>query len=439
VNGLEDYQKKLISPEEAVQMVKPGDRVAFAYGLEPNDLALALVGRVAETGNLRLYVPAPGRDMPWYEAGWEEMLDVSIGYVLPVARKMMEEHRCDYMVSGLLWAEDPAVREPVDVLLIYLSTPDAHGYCSFGASLWDKKEAVRKAKLVIAEVSPDLIRTYGENHIHYSEIDYFVEHTPTGRVPGATDILGRKTSGPDQTSENIAEHVASIVRDGDTLEVGVGGAAEWILQVGVLDNKHDLGVHSENLPRGMASLVMNGVITNKKKTLHPDKVISTACGGGTKEEMDFISMNPVFELYPSEYVLNPRVIAANDNMVAINAAVMVDLTGQIVAESIGPMIISGTGGQLAFATGAALSNGGRSITVLTSTVKDGKLSRVVPHLPVGSIITVPRTLADIVVTEHGIARLRGKTQRQRAEALISIAHPDFRDELKEQSRKLFYP
>jgi len=439
MNGLEDYQRKLISSEEAIRLVKPGDRVAFAYGLEPNDLALALVGWAAETGNIKLYVPAPGRDLPWYEPGWEGILDVSIGYVLPVARTMMEEHRCDYMVSGLLWAEDPDVREPVDVLLIYLSTPDEHGYCSFGASLWDKKEAVRKAKLVIAEVNPDLTRTYGENYIHHSEIDYFVQHTPTGRVPGTTDILGRKTAGPDEASKKIAENVASIINDGDTLEVGVGGAAEWILQVGVLDDKNDLGVHSENLPRGMGTLVMKGVITNRKKTINPDKVISTACGGGTKEEMDFIHMNPIFELYPSKYVLDPRVIAANDNMVAVNAALMVDLTGQIVAESIGPMVISGTGGQLAFATGAALSRGGRNITVLPSTVQKGKLSRIMPHLPVGSIATVPRTLADIIVTEHGIARLKGKTQRQRAEELINIAHPDFRNELKEQSRKLFYP
>jgi 4-hydroxybutyrate CoA-transferase len=437
--GLEDYQKRFISPEEAVKLIKNGDRVAFAYGLEPNDLALAMVGRVGELKEVSLYVPAPGRDMPWYEPGWEETFAVSIGYVLPVARKMMEERRCDYMVSGLLWAEDPLVREPVDVLLIYLSTPDEHGYCSFGASLWDKKQAVQSARLVLAEVSPDLIRTYGDNYIHYSEIDYFVQHTPTGRAPGTTDILGRKTAGPDETVKSIANYVASIIRDGDTIEVGVGGSAEWILQLDVLQNKHDLGVHSENLPKGMADLVMKGVITNRKKTIHPGKVISTACGGGTKEEMDFINLNPAFELYPSKYVLDPRVIAANDNMVAINAALMVDFTGQNVAESVGPRIISGTGGQLAFAIGASLSRGGRSITVLPSTAQEGKISRIVPQLLPGSIMTVPRTLSDIVITEYGIAHLKGKSQRQRVEELINIAHPDFRNELREQSRKLYYP
>lgn len=433
----EEYQRKTISAEDAVKLIKSGENVAFAYGLEPNDLGLALLARAGDLKDIRLYVPAPGRDFPWYEPGWEETFKVSVGYILPVARRMIGERRGDYMASGLLWAEDPSVREPVDALLIYLSTPDKHGYCSFGASLWDKKKAVRAAKLVIAEVSPDLIRTYGDNHIHVSEIDYFVSHTPTGRDLGATDILGRKTFGPGKVEKTIAEYVATVTRDGDTIEVGVGGAAEWILQLGVLENKHDLGVHSENLPRGMASLVMKGVITGKLKTLNPGKVVSTACGGGTKEEMDFINMNPVFELYGSDYALDPRVIAAHDNMVAINAALAVDLTGQIAAESIGPTMVSGTGGQLAFAIGTALSKGGRNITVLSSTARAGKVSRIVPQLEPGTVVTVPRTLADIVVTEYGIAQLKGKTQRQRAEELISIAHPDFRTELRREAKGLF--
>jgi len=147
----EEYEKKVVSAEEAVSHINSGDRVAFAYGLEPNDIALALVARTGELENVQLYVPAPGRDLPWYEVGWEEMFNISIGYVLPVARRMMEERRCDYMVSGLRWAEDPSIREPVDVLLIYLSTPDEHGYCSFGASLWDKKKAVRQAGIGIED------------------------------------------------------------------------------------------------------------------------------------------------------------------------------------------------------------------------------------------------------------------------------------------------
>ncbi len=435
---MQEYERKLISAEDAVKLIKSGNRVAFAYGLEPNDLSLALLSRSGDLDNINLYVPAPGRDFPWYDQGWEQMFNISVGYVLPVVRDMIREKRGDYMVSGLLWAEDPVIREPVDVLLIYLSTPDEHGYCSFGASLWDKKKAVRAAKLVLAEVSPELIRTYGDNYIHVSEIDFFIPHSPTRRAPGTTDILGRKTTGPSDVEKAIAQYVGTIVRDGDTIEIGVGGAAEWISQLGVLEQKHELGIHSENLPLGLATLVMNGVITGNHKTIHNGKVVSTACGGGTKEEMDYINMNPIFELYSSSYVLDPRVIAANDNMVAINAAMAVDLTGQISAESIGHMMVSGTGGQLTFAIGASLSKGGRNITVLPSTVQAGKLSRIVATLEPGIVVTVPRTLADIVITEHGIAHLKGKTQRQRVQELISIAHPDFRADLLKTAKKLYW-
>ncbi len=161
MNWQEEYKRKTVAPEEAVKLIQPGNRVAFAYGLEPSDLSLALVARATEIKNIRLYVPAPGRDFPWYEPGWEETFNVSIGYVLPLARKTIEERRGDFLVSGLLWAEEPSVREPVDVLLVYLSTPDEHGYCSFGASLWDKKKAIRAAKIVLAEVSPGSQRPTG--------------------------------------------------------------------------------------------------------------------------------------------------------------------------------------------------------------------------------------------------------------------------------------
>ncbi len=435
----EEYKRKFVSAEEAVKVINSGDHVSFAYGNEPLDLAMALIGRAPELENIRLLVPAPGRALPCYEPGWEEIFQVSVGYILPRVRNMITERRGDYLVSGLLWADDPAIREPVDVLLIELSSPDEHGYCGFGASLWDKKKAVRAAKIVIGEINERLIRTYGDNFIHISEIDYFVKHTPTGRVPGATDILGRKTVGPGEVEKTIAQYVASLIKDGDTLEVGVGGTAEWVILLEVLNKKHDLGWHSENFPRGTATLIKNGVITGKRKTLHPGKAVGTACGGGTSEEMDFLDMNPNVELYASEYVLDPRTIAAHDNMVAINSAIMVDLTGQIAAESVGSMMIGGTGGQLAFATGSNLSKGGRNIIALLSTARDGSISRIVSRFEVGTVVTTPRTLADIIVTEHGIAKLKGKTQRQRAEELISIAHPDFREELRKKARKSFWP
>jgi 4-hydroxybutyrate CoA-transferase len=438
---IEEYKRKMVSPEEAVKVVKPGDRVHFAYGMEPLALGLALLARSEELREkgVKLFVPAPGRDFAWYDPGWEDIFSIEIAHVLPIAYQMIRERRGDYLVGDITWAPDPGLREPVDVLLIQLSPPDKHGFCSFGSSLWDKKNAVKAAKKVLAEANDNLIRTYGDNFIHLSEIDYFVEHTPSGRMPGATDMLGRKTTGPGEVEKNIAENVASLIRDGDTLEIGVGGTAEWVPVLGALEGKNDLGWHSENTPRGIATLVKKGVINGKRKSLHPGKAIATAVGGGTKEEMEFINMNPVFEVYGSNYVLNPRIIAENDNIDCINSALSVDLTGQIAAESIGPVMMTGTGGQLAFAIGASMSKGGRSIVTLRSTAKGGTVSRIVPQLEPGTIVTVPRVLADYVITEYGIAHLRGKTQRERSQELIAITHPDFRSELKREAERLYWP
>lgn len=441
MNYKEEYKSKLVSAKEAIAVVKAGHRVHFAYGLEPLDLGLALLTRADELRGkgIKLFIPAPGRDFAWYDAGWEDVFSVEVGHVLPIAQQMIREGRGDYLVGGITWAPDPALRDDIDVLLVQVSPPDKNGHCSFGASLWDKKSAVRAAKIVLAEVNDNFIRTYGDNYVHFSEIDYFIEHTPSGRMPGATDMLGRKTTGPGDIEKKIAENVVDLIRDGDTLEIGVGGTAEWISVLKVLDSKNDLGWHSENTPRGIATLVKKGVINGKRKVLHPEKAVATAVGGGTPEEMDFINMNPVFEVYESKYVLDPKVIATNDNVVAINSALSVDLTGQISAESLGHTMIGGTGGQLAFAIGASLSRGGRSIVALTSTAKSGAISRIVAEHIAGTIVTVPRVLADYVVTEYGIAHLKGKTQRERARELINIAHPDFQNELKKEGEKRYWP
>ena len=435
-NWREDYQKKLTTPEEAIKVVQKGDHVAFAYGSEPLALGLALVNRGVEVGGVNVFVPAPGRDFMWYDAGWEDTFQVEVGCVLPICRKMVEERRGDYLVSSLQWSVEPGLRKS-DVILVQVSPPEDHGYCSFGASLWNKKQALKDSKIVLAEVNENLIRTYGENFVHVSEIDYFVEHTTSGRVAGATDMLGRKTTGPGERERKIAEYVASLIRDGDVVELGAGGTAEHLFALDTFDGNNDIGVHSENLPPGIVGLVRKGIITNQRKNIHRGKVVSTACGGSSKEDMDFINMNPLFELYESYYVLDPRVIAQSDNVLAINSAMAVDVTGQIAAESLGPTMMSTTGGQLAFAIGAHLSKGGRSVVTLHSTVKDNAISCIVPALSPGTVVTVPRVLADIIVTEYGIAHLRGKTQRERAQELIAVAHPDFRAELRKEAQKLF--
>ena len=433
------YKEKLTTAEEAINTVKPGDYVAFAYGAEPFALGLALLNRGIELGGLKILVPAPGRDFGWYDAGMESIFQVDVAHVLPIMQQAMAERRCDFVVGSLAWSHEPGVRRQADVMITQLSPPDEHGYCSMGASLWNKKKAIIDAKVVLAEISESLVRTYGDNYIHISEIDYCVEHTPTGKVPGATDMLGRKTTEPGEREKKMRSFIASLIKDGDCFEIGVGGVAEWLFKLGAFEGKNDLGIHSENLPPGIVDLVRRGVITGQRKQIHKGKVVSTACGGSSKEDMDFINMNPTFELYSSDYVLDPRVISSNDNVVAINSALSIDLTGQIAAESIGSRMISSTGGQLAFAIGANLSKGGRNVTMLTATASGDTVSRIVPSLAPGTIVTVPRTLSDIVVTEYGIARLKGKTQRERAEELMAVAHPNFRDELKEQAQKLFYP
>lgn len=350
----------------------------------------------------------------------------------------MAERRCDFVPGSLIGItpQNPQVGA-ADVLLIELSPPDEQGFCSFGASVWGKKKAVQSAKIAIAEINKSFIRTYGDNNIHVSEIDYFVEQTVSERQTD-TDQLGRKTREAGKEDKNIAAYVGSLIQDGDTLQIGVGSASECVVQNGGLNNKIDLGWHSETTPRGIIKLVRDGVITGKRKTVNTGKLVAISLGGSV-DDMKFVDRNPMFELYDAEYVLDPRVIASNDKFVGINAAVAVDLTGQIAAESIGPAILSGPGGQLSFAIGAQLSKGGRFITTLQSTARGGKISRIVPVLKEGSMVTVPRTLADFVVTEYGIAQLRGKTHRERALELIAVAHPDFRAELKKQAQALFWP
>ncbi len=252
-------------------------------------------------------------------------------------------------------------------------------------------------------------------------------------------LAGRYPKKPEPYLKEIVGYVSSLIKDGDTLQIGVGRTTEPLLNLGLLNGKSDIGYHAEATPPGLIRLVREGVVTGKYKTIDQGKVMVTSIGGASKEDMDWVNMNPLIELYPAEYILDARCIAANDNMVSINSAVAVDLTGQIAAESIGPRMLSGAGGQLAFAIGASLSEGGRGITVLPSSAASGKVSRIVSSLESGTIVTVPRTLADYVVTEYGIASLKGKTQRERALELINVAHPDFRSELLKEAERLYWP
>ncbi len=433
------YRSRLVTAQEAVARVKSGDRVAFCRGREPQALGLALAGRRGDLRDVRVSVPQPGRDFGWYDdPGWAESFSIECGFVSNLARPAVHRGFVQYRANSDLCESAPAFgANPsygADVYLVELSPPDEHGFCSFGASVWDKPMAIRTAKLVLGEVNPRMIRTFGENYVHVSEIDYFVENeAPTGWTISRVS----KEEAPPHTGA-IAEHVARLVNHGDTVQIGLGGVTEWLPRVGAFDNHLDLGLFTEITPRGTTRLVAGGVITNKHKTLHRGKCVSTAAGG-SREDVQFIHLNPLFELYNSDYVINPLTVAQNENFVGINQALAVDLTGQSTAETIGDAQFAGPGGQPIIVMGALMARGGRSIILLPSTTNDGKRSRIVPMLPEGASVTVPRSMADIVVTEYGAARLRWKTLRERAQELIRIAHPDFRAELERAARSRFWP
>jgi len=435
-----EYEKKLVTAEEAVSVIKDGDRVNFVQGREPFDIGLAIAARFGDLKDVTISVRTPSRDFGWYDPGWEISFLIEVGFPLPVVRQMIAEKRCDIAIGslGFIFAGEEDQKQ-TDVVLVEISPPDPNGYCSLGASVWTKNSEIRGAKIVLAEVNEKLIRTYGRNYVHVSEVDYFVKHTHTKRATTATDLLGRQQADPGDVARSIAKNTGTLINDGDTLQIGVGAMSEWCASLGTFDGKNDLGWHSETTPNGIITLMREGVFTGKHKTINTGKAVATACGGGSPEDMQYVHMNPKFELYPAEYVLDVRTIASHDNMKAINSAISIDLTGQISAESIGHRIISGSGGQTAFSIGSCVSKGGRFISVLQSTAGNGKHSRIVPWLQEGTNVTVPRILADTVVTEFGIAKLKGKTQRQRAMALIDIAHPDFRAELEKEAKRLYWP
>lgn len=437
----EEYKRKLISAEDAAGMVKSGDKVVFTAGRESFAIGLAIASRMGELQGVEVFVPSPGYDFGWYDPGWQDSFKITILMPTATCQEAVDARRVDINFGTIFpfsSLEDPDTRPP-DMLLTEVSLPDKHGYCSFGQSLWNKKRHIKGAKLVIAEVNPNLIRTHGENFVHVSEIHYFVEHKSTGGAPGTGSLAGRELKEPEAYLKNIAANVSQVIKDGDTIQIGVGRTTEPLVRLGMLNGKKDLGYHSEATPGGIISLIRNGVINGCRKTLNPGIAVVTSLGGGTKDELDWANDNPIFHLVDVEYLEDMRIIAQHDNFVAINNALVIDFTGQIAAEGIGRRILSVAGGQLPFVIGAWLSKGGRSVTVLPSTAQNGQVSRIMPTLPPGTPVTTQRNLADYVATEWGIVRIRGKSVRQRAQALISIAHPRFREQLTEEAKKLFWP
>jgi 4-hydroxybutyrate CoA-transferase len=424
------YRLRVMSGEKALRAVQPGHRVYIHPGAaEPEELVNALVARAPELRNVEIIHLLTLGPAGYVRPELAESFRHNAMFVGSNVREAVNSGRADYVpislseVSGLF----AGGQLPVDVSLIQVSPPDEHGFCSFGVGVDCTKAACEAAGTIIAEVNENMPRTLGDSFLHVSKIHRIVETSrPLPELPR------RSASG---LHRDIARHVASLVEDGATLQMGIGGVPDAVLAQ--LKDRKNLGVHTEMFSDGVMELVEAGVITNEKKSLHKGKIISGFLMG-SKRLYEFVDNNPVIELHPSEYTNDPVVIAANDRMVAINSALQVDLTGQVCADSMGTLIYSGVGGQADFTRGAARSKGGRPIIALPATAKDGRISRIVPVLDSGSGVVTTRFDVHYVVTEFGVASLHGKTLRQRAQALIGIAHPDFRDTLTHLAEQCHY-
>lgn len=435
----EEYERKKTTADEAVKSITPSNLVICPLGRDPLALGLALASRAEELRGLRIFLGSPTFDFGWYDPGWQDFFQVILGYTFPrgVASRCLAEKRADASIGGLFIFDILPDLWDVDVVIVEVSPPDDNGFCSFGAAVYSKRHWIARAKLVLAEVNNRLIRTFGDNFVHVSQIDCFVEHPHSGRKPGEVSLAGRTLEKPTEVQRRIVPYVSNLIRDGDTVQVGQGGTTEALIRAGLLDGKQDLGWHSEVTPGGIVRLVREGVINGKCKPIDRGKAVATAIGGGTVDEMSFVYMNPMFELRDIDYTHDPGVIRQLDNIISINNGLEVDLTGQINAEAQGARMFSGPGGLLTFTIGVHLARNGRSVIVLPSTARGGTVSRIVPMLE--SKVTVPHTCADFVVTEWGVAVLKGKTVRERCQQLIAIAHPDFRPELEKAARQLYWP
>lgn len=453
----EEYQKKLVSAEEAVGVVKSGDKVFIAWLTgTPKLLCEALANRKDELEDVKICETIALYHFAWHEPGTEKAFKLMKSHLIGIDHEALGKGRTmefvpwytfrtpDQMVEGEKVGGAVGVYDS-DVFMVRVSPPDKNGFCSFGDVVWASKTVSKTAKIVIGEVNEGMLRTYGENYIHVSEIDYFVENKAPAKIDIAPSearhgsdahIERKRTEAEIAATEVMGELVANeIIKDGDTLEMGIGLVSSAI--PAYLYNKHDIGIHTEGFPGMIVDLVRDGIVTGKYKTLNPGKVVATSMFRGTPEQKAFANENPAFELCDVSYTNNMRTIIAHDNLVAINNALSVDLTGQIASESIGSRLMVASGGQTDFTIGAQLCRGGRAVTVLPSIAQGGKISRIVPGFEPGTIVTIPRYYADNIVTEYGIARLRGKSIRERVNEMIAIAHPDFRAELRNEAKRLY--
>ena len=424
------YESKIIHADLAVRNIKSGQRLFLTGNCSvPQKLLAALVDYAPNLQNVEICQALTIGPADYVKPEMAGHLRVNSMFISPNTRKAVNDGRADF--TPVLLSEFPLLFKrnilPLDLALIHISPPDEHGFCSFGIEVGLTKSAADAAKFIIAEVNEQMPRTLGDSFIHVSKLNCIVPvDYPLPELP-----MGEES--PSDVIEKIASNVASLIPDAATMQLGIGAIPDAVLKH--LFEKKDLGIHTELFSDGVIDLVEAGVLTNGKKTLHPGKIIAGFIIG-TKRLYKWVDDNPLIELHPTEYVNDPFVIAQNDRMVAINSAIEVDLTGQICADSIGHKLYSGVGGQLDFVYGASRSKGGVPIIALPSTAKD--FSRIVVSLKPGAGVVTTRNHVHYVVTEYGIADLYGKTIKQRAQALINVAHPDFREKLTEQAKEIHY-
>lgn len=414
------YQSKLTSAAEAVKHIASHSRVVIGHAAaEPTRLVEAMVENYMQYEDVEVLHLLSLDKAAYTKPEMVGHFRHNAMFVGSNTRRAVSEGRADY-TPGFFYQVPKLFKThlPVDVALIQVSKPDENGDCSFGVSCDFTKPATQCAELVIAQVNDQMPVIRGDNFINIKDIDYLVEYsTPMLELPPPK--IG-------EVEEKIGQYCASLVEDGSTLQLGIGAIPDAVLMS--LGEKKDLGIHSEMISDGVVDLYRKGVITNNNKTLHKGKMVVTFLMG-TQKLYDFVNNNEDVLMYSVDYVNNPITIMKNNQMVAINSALQVDLMGQVCAEAIGLTQFSGVGGQVDYVRGAGMSEDGKAIIAMPSTAAHGTLSRIVPFLDPGAAVTTSRMDVEYIVTEYGIANLRGKTLRERAWALIQIAHPDFREGL----------
>jgi 4-hydroxybutyrate CoA-transferase len=430
------HADKLVSAEEAVKIVNSGDTVTLGmFASTPEGLAAALLARQDELRNVTVHhYVAP---FVWSTPESAEAFNLITAFTTPADRNQVRAGMADYLpVGNFQESYIKSLLEGIDTCFVKTSPPNEEGFLSFGSALWTNRTLCDISRQIVCEVDERLIRTHGENFIHISDVTHLVEHREEDDrdppIPPRTDEVIA-------AAEVICTLIATeLVNDGDTLQIGIGDVSAAMALY--LEDKHDLGVQTELIPGGIVSLVEKGVVTGKHKQIAPGIVVGAAFAAAPPEELAIVHENPKFELWDFTHTDDLRVLVQEENFVAINNALQLDLTGQITAETLNGQVYSGPGGQTVFAVAASYSEGGRSIIALpsSSTVDGQRHSRILSVLPPGTMTTVPRTFVDYVVTEQGIATLKGKTVRQRAEELIAVSHPDFRAELRKEAEKLYH-